>query len=74
MGSKRLLKWINSYQRKGGSEKFFATECNFDPTCSEYTKQIISKYGVMTGIILGIKRIRRCNDSDLVQKIKDPAP
>ena len=34
--------------------------CRFTPTCSEYTKQAIEKYGFMRGVLLGIKRISRC--------------
>ena len=35
--------------------------CKYYPTCSEYTKQAIEKYGVFKGIRLGIWRILRCN-------------
>ena len=35
--------------------------CKYHPTCSEYTKQAIEKYGAGKGTILGIKRILRCN-------------
>ncbi len=35
--------------------------CRFTPTCSEYTKQAIQKYGVIKGGWLGIKRICRCH-------------
>ena len=35
--------------------------CKFYPTCSEYTKQAIEKYGVVKGVGLGIKRILKCN-------------
>lgn len=35
--------------------------CRFTPTCSEYTKQAIEKYGVLKGIRLGVFRILRCN-------------
>lgn len=35
--------------------------CKFYPTCSEYTKQAIEKYGAVKGSILGIYRICRCN-------------
>ena len=34
--------------------------CRFVPTCSEYTKQAIEKYGLIHGTWLGIKRISRC--------------
>ena len=36
-------------------------KCKFYPTCSEYTKQAIQKYGALKGTILGIYRILRCN-------------
>lgn len=35
--------------------------CKYYPSCSEYTKQAIEKYGVLRGWFLGIKRIIRCN-------------
>ncbi|MCI9063198.1 MAG: membrane protein insertion efficiency factor YidD [Clostridia bacterium] len=35
--------------------------CKFYPTCSEYTKQAIEKYGALKGSFLGIIRILRCN-------------
>ena len=35
--------------------------CKFYPTCSEYTKQAIEKYGAVKGLLLGIARILRCN-------------
>lgn len=34
--------------------------CRFVPTCSEYTKQAIEKYGLVRGTLMGIKRISRC--------------
>lgn len=35
--------------------------CKFYPTCSEYTKQAVDKYGIIKGSLLGIKRILKCN-------------
>lgn len=35
--------------------------CGMYPTCSEYTKQAIEKYGSGQGFVLGIKRIARCH-------------
>lgn len=34
--------------------------CRFIPTCSEYTRQSIEKYGFFRGVCMGIKRISRC--------------
>jgi putative membrane protein insertion efficiency factor len=35
--------------------------CRFLPTCSEYTKESIIKFGFFKGVIIGIKRIIRCH-------------
>ncbi|MGM0548534.1 MAG: membrane protein insertion efficiency factor YidD [Bacillota bacterium] len=35
--------------------------CRFRPTCSEYTKQAIKKYGAVKGFWKGLKRILRCH-------------
>jgi len=35
--------------------------CAFYPTCSEYTKEAIKKYGILKGVLLGSYRILRCH-------------
>jgi len=35
--------------------------CRFHPTCSEYSKQALNKYGFFKGGWLAIWRILRCN-------------
>lgn len=35
--------------------------CVFYPTCSEYTKQAVNKYGILKGLYLGFLRILRCH-------------
>ena len=35
--------------------------CKYYPSCSEYMKNAIEKYGCVKGIYLGIKRLLRCN-------------
>ncbi len=35
--------------------------CRFTPSCSEYTKQAIERFGVIKGIKLGVKRILKCH-------------
>ena len=39
----------------------FGRKCRFYPTCSEYTKQAIDKYGIIIGSFKGLKRILKCN-------------
>ena len=39
----------------------FSRCCKYYPTCSEYTKQAIEKYGAFKGSFYGIKRIIKCN-------------
>ena len=53
-----LLMLIKIYQY---FSKFTPSVCRFYPTCSEYTKQAIVKYGVIKGGWLGVKRICRCH-------------
>ncbi len=46
------------YQRF--APKAVRAACLFQPSCSEYMKQSIIKYGVFKGLKKGFKRIRRC--------------
>ncbi|AAV82913.1 membrane protein insertion efficiency factor YidD [Idiomarina loihiensis] len=74
MVKRLILASIRWYQRRGGSRHFFNTECNFEPSCSQYTYQAISQYGSWRGIKLGVARMKRCNDPDCVNKKHDPVP
>ncbi len=56
--SKFFIFLINTYQKTPIKSHF---SCRFTPTCSEYTKQAILKYGPITGIKKGFLRIIRCH-------------
>lgn len=58
MLKKILINLIKIYQKISG---LTPPVCRFTPTCSEYTKQAIEKYGVAKGIWLGIKRVSKCH-------------
>ncbi|MEJ5376734.1 MAG: membrane protein insertion efficiency factor YidD [bacterium] len=35
--------------------------CRFYPSCSEYTRQCVAKYGVLKGSWLGARRLMKCH-------------
>lgn len=60
--SKFLILLIEKYQKNiSPIISFHGIKCKYFPTCSEYTKQAIKKYGALKGSFMGIKRIIRCN-------------
>jgi len=62
---KFLIKIIELYQRTlspdHGPFKRGVGHCRFYPSCSEYSKQAIGKYGAVKGVFLSTWRILRCN-------------
>ena len=55
---KLILYLIKIYQKISAHTP---PRCRFYPTCSEYAKQAIEKYGLLKGGWLSIKRICRCH-------------
>ena len=51
---------INLYQKAISPVFGGRAVCRFTPTCSEYTKTAISRYGLVRGTIMGMRRISRC--------------
>jgi uncharacterized protein len=45
---------------KAAVSPFLPPACRFEPSCSEYTRQAVEKYGAAKGTWMGIKRILRC--------------
>lgn len=62
-----LIGLIDLYQRTlspdhGWLRRFYpGGYCRFRPTCSDYTKEAIEKYGALKGSAKGIWRVMRCN-------------
>lgn len=49
----KLYQWIIS--------PWLPKTCRFEPSCSNYMIQAIQTHGIFRGIMLGSKRILRCN-------------
>lgn len=45
---------------KAFAPKKMRDRCRFEPTCSTYMIMAINKYGLLRGVIKGIRRICRC--------------
>lgn len=54
-----LIVFIKLYQNF--VSPLLPSTCRYSPTCSEYSKQSLIKFGLIKGSILSIKRIIKCN-------------
>jgi len=57
--NKFLLKVVKFYQ--DFISPLLGRNCRFYPSCSEYAKQALEKYGVFKGLIFSCWRILRCH-------------
>lgn len=64
-----MIKIITFYQKIPGP---WHNKCRYYPTCSEYFKTALKRFGFFKGSYLGIKRILRCNP--LGSSGYDPVP
>jgi uncharacterized protein len=54
-----VLAFIRAYQL--ALSPFFGNHCRFAPTCSEYARLAIERYGVIKGIRLALVRVAKCH-------------
>jgi hypothetical protein len=56
---KTILFIIELYRRT--LSPYLPGGCRFTPTCSQYSKEAIEKYGIAKGFYLTVKRILKCH-------------
>ena len=54
-----LLALIRFYKRS--ISPYTPSSCRFNPTCSQYAYEAITKYGAFKGGWLALRRLLRCN-------------
>ena len=71
---KRVLLWlIRFYQTQISPLR--PPACRFNPTCSEYARQAVEKYGPDRGTLLAAKRLSKCHPFHRQKTIEyDPVP
>jgi hypothetical protein len=55
---KLLICFVKLYQKK--LSPYIGGGCYYEPTCSEYMKLALAKYGSIRGLIKGLKRLCSC--------------
>ncbi|MCS7043468.1 MAG: membrane protein insertion efficiency factor YidD [Bryobacteraceae bacterium] len=53
-----ILGMIGAYQR--WISPLLPPSCRFHPTCSEYMRQAVERYGAARGLWMGLRRLARC--------------
>ena len=56
----RFLVWLLGMYKSAVSP-FFPGRCRYVPTCSEYAREAIQRFGALQGSFLALKRILRCH-------------
>lgn len=66
---KLCIKLIEFYQK---FSKLKPSKCRLFPTCSEYAKISIERFGAWVGVWLSVKRLFRCSGSSKILVDKPP--
>jgi uncharacterized protein len=53
IGGLKAYKWILS--------PVLPSACRFYPTCSEYMREAVERYGAARGVWMGVRRLLRCH-------------
>lgn len=59
MVARFLILLVNGYQR--ALSPWLPAACRYTPTCSQYAKDALRKYGALKGGWFAVRRIMRCH-------------
>lgn len=46
---------------KVGVSPLLPSACRFHPTCSEYMREAVERYGAARGVWMGLRRLAKCH-------------
>lgn len=55
-----VLIWLLRFY-KAAVSPLLPSACRFHPTCSDYMRQAVERYGAWRGALLGVKRLLKCH-------------
>jgi putative component of membrane protein insertase Oxa1/YidC/SpoIIIJ protein YidD len=64
---------VRGYQRWGRPLASRFVRCPYRPTCSEYSRQAVEKFGLPRGLVLTVRRLSKCR-GEVRQGTPDPVP
>lgn len=70
LGARCVVGLVEVYQTVIGP--WLGPACRYEPSCSQFTVEAVSRHGALRGAWLGIKRIGRCHP--LAGHGYDPVP
>lgn len=56
---KTILFFIDAYRY--ALSPFLPPSCRFTPTCSQYSREAVQRYGAARGLWLSVKRVLKCH-------------
>lgn len=56
---KTILFFIDAYRY--ALSPFLPQSCRFSPTCSQYSREAVQRYGAARGLWLSVKRVLKCH-------------
>jgi len=67
------LSALDMYQRYGREALNGTIRCRYNPTCSEYSREAVERFGIARGLSMTWARIRSCT-TDVKPGTIDPVP
>jgi putative membrane protein insertion efficiency factor len=57
-----MIAFLRGYKRF--VSPWLPSACRYHPTCSEYMREAVERYGATRGAWMGVKRLARCHPFD----------